>query len=443
MRSKRPPIKSKFLAVGSPSGEGLSTPPQAVFSSDQYSPLAGKKEAGATCEVVLLRLLITVLIFASCWDAQALELARPFGAHMVLPMNRRVPVWGKAMPGVEVTVTFGETKVSGKADAAGTWRVVLPAMNASAEGRTLLVFTSAGSMRKCVDVLVGEAWLCAGQSNMDFHLARAIGGKDEVAAAGSLPSIRLFNLTGVSAGRMKYGERERSRLVPGKFFEGEWQLASPESAARFSAVAWWAGKEIHRKSGIPVGLIDNSVGGSGAEAWLPREMLEVRAEYAELLGDDWIQSNRVSAWARERVAYNLGGKPGNHPFRPGFLFDAGVRWWSEFPLDGVLWYQGETNAEIYDDAWNELLITDLVTGWRRNLRQLDLPFIMVQLPRIGGNDPIRKWWPQFREAQARVAEKMEGVEIVVTKDLGWDSSNVHPPDKRPVGERLGQAAAGP
>ena len=238
---------------------------------------------------------VLYLALGACWGlaggAWGLELARPFGSHMVLPRNCPVPVWGTAGPGAEVTVTFGKTKVSGKSDASGAWRVELPAMSASATGRTLRV-ASAGRVRECVDVLVGEVWLCSGQSNMDFPLARAVGGREEVAASGNFPSIRLFNLTGLSTGRVKYGKQERKRLVAEKFFEGKWQVASPESAARFSAVAWWAGKEIQRKTGVPVGLIDNSVGGSGAEAWLPYEMLEAGDEYSELLGDGWMLSDR-------------------------------------------------------------------------------------------------------------------------------------------------------
>jgi sialate O-acetylesterase len=190
-----------------------------------------------------------------------------------------------------------------------------------------------------------------------------------------------------------------------------------------------------------VGLIDNSVGGSGAEAWLPPEVLAARREYAELLGPAWGASERISGWARGRARLNLGGRPLDHPFRPGFLFDSGVRWWRDFPLTGVLWYQGETNAEILDDAWNERLIIDLVAGWRERLTQPELPFVMVQLPRIGGDDPLRRGWPQFRAVQARAAAKLPKVSLIETLDLGWDSPDVHPPDKRPVGERLGAAAA--
>ncbi len=103
--------------------------------------------------------------------------------------------------------------------------------------------------------------------------------------------------------------------------------------------------------------------------------------------------------------------------------------------------QGETNAEILDDGWNERLITDLVRGWRETLGQPELPFCMVQLPRIGGDDPLRRGWPRFRAVQARAAAALDGVQLIETVDLGWDSPDVHPPDKRPVGERLGRAAA--
>lgn len=232
-----------------------------------------------------------------------------------------------------------------------------------------------------------------------------------------------------------------------------WGVAAPgaEVAMRFGTRTargkadmqgnWRVGETIHQAKGVPVGLIDNSVGGSGAEAWLPREVLEARRDYADLLGKTWIDSPRVGEWARVRAKLNLGATAGNYPYRPAFLFDSGMRWWRDFSLIGVLWYQGETNAEILDDAWNERLITDLVHGWRKVLAQPELPFFIVQLPRIGGNDPLRRGWPRFRAVQASAAKKLNHVSLIKTVDLCWDSPNVHPPDKRPVGERLGKAAA--
>jgi sialate O-acetylesterase len=379
----------------------------------------------------------------ACWFTSLahaeLVPARPFADRMVLPMERKIPVWGTATPGAAVEIRFGGHASSGKADAQGHWNIELPPQGHSAQGRELEI-VSGGDRLILRDVLVGEVWLCSGQSNMDFPLAKAVGGKQEAAGAVDFPAIRLMNLTGTHTTARSYGEAELRRLTPDHFFEGAWQVASEKSALGFSAVGWWAGKTIYRAKGVPVGLIDNSVGGSGAEAWLPREALEARKDYTELLGETWIESPRIGGWARGRAKLNLGGNPGNHPYRPGFLFESGVRWWRDFPLTGVFWYQGETNAEILDDPWNERLITDLVQGWRKELNQPDLPFFMVQLPRIGGNDPLRRGWPQFREVQARAARKLDHVSLIETVDLGWDSPDVHPPDKRPVGERLGKAA---
>jgi sialate O-acetylesterase len=336
-----------------------------------------------------------------------------------------------------VSVFYGGVEGVAVVDPDGGWKVELPALEPSGEGKTLRVASAAESL-EVVDVLVGQVWLCAGQSNMDYALARATGGRDEARGAEAHPGIRLLDLRGVHTGRRPYGPEERRRLHPGKFFEGGWQRAGESSAAAFSAVGWWAGKELHQRTGVPVGLIDVSVGGSGTEAWLPREILDARKDYAGLRGAGWMEAEEMSAWARGRAKRNLGGRGGPHPFQPGFLFEAGVRRWRGFPLSGVFWYQGETNAERHDDAWNERLITDLVSGWRQVLGQADLPFYMVQLPRIGGDDPLRKWWPEYRQVQSRAARSLERVALIVTEDLGWDSPDVHPPDKRPIGERLGK-----
>ncbi|MFD0895634.1 hypothetical protein KBB96_01535 [Luteolibacter ambystomatis] len=214
-------------------------------------------------------------------------------------------------------------------------------------------------------------------------------------------------------------------------------MASPSSAGEISAIAWWVGKMVHQRTGEPIGIVENAVGGSGTEAWLPREVLESHSAYRPLLSDQWLESDRVSSWAKGRARRNLGTHvTANHPFRPGFLFESGVRPWAGFPFEAVIWYQGETNAESPDDRWNGQLICDLITGWRGVLGNPGLPFYLIQLPRIGGKDPLRQYWPQYREVQARVAKDIPGVKLVVTSDLGWDGPDVHPPDKKPVAERV-------
>lgn len=379
------------------------------------------------------------ILLAVALHAQALDLARPFASRMVLPMRREVPVRGTAAAGGAVEIVFRDTSYRGVADKSGNWRIALPPMEPSSEPATMLV-KGDGERIALDDVLVGRVFLCSGQSNMDFPLGRANGGREEAKKAGKFSNIRLCNLAGAPTDARAYDAATLARLNPGDHFTGTWEKAAENSAAAFSAIAWWTGKLVHEHDGVPVGLVENAVGGSPTEAWLPPPVLESRRDYAGLLGEGWLSSPKMSPWARGRAKQNLGKNfSANHPFKPGFLFESGVGAWSGFPFDAVLWYQGETNAEMADDAWNRRLLADLVTGWRKELRQERLPFYLVQLPCIGGNDPLRQHWPAYRKVQADVARTVPGVALVVTQDLGWDSPDVHPPDKLPVARRLAEA----
>jgi len=367
-----------------------------------------------------------------------LAVCPPFGSHMVLPMDRELPLHGTADPGKRVVVRIRGREFQTQTDANGAWQVMLPATSASLSPSTIEV-TSEGNRVLCDDVLFGEVWLCSGQSNMDFPLSRSTGGVDEIKSA-NLPKLRLLNLTGAPTDARAYNAATLARLTVKDHFTGSWQPCTPASVGGFSAVAYHTGKLLQAARGVPIGLIENAVGGSGTEAWLPVETLKARPDYQPLLSEKWLDSERVSAWARGRAKQNLGSHlDANHPFKPGFLFESGVRPLTGFPLTGVIWYQGETNAEIHDDAWNEQLIRDLVTGWRTALHQKSLPFFLVQLPRIGGSDPLRKFWPEYREVQARAVKTLPGTHLVITHDLGWDSPDVHPPDKLPVAKRIAEA----
>lgn len=358
---------------------------------------------------------------------------------MVLPMNREVPVWGSAEPLEEVRVSFGLTTWITRANREGRWRIILSPLPPSNLPSELKANSATGEV-VLQDVLVGKVWLCSGQSNMDFQLSRAIGGREEAAAAGQQKEIRLFNLTGAPTDGRRYDTATLARLNEHDHFQGSWERATGKSAGSFSAVAWWTGRMLHEHHHVPVGLIENAVGGSSTEAWLPLDLLETDPAYHELLGSSWYSAGKLSLWCRERAKENLGTHlEENHPFKPGFLFESGVRGFARFPFDGVLWYQGETNAEIPDTSWQVKVMSDLVTGWRNSLQQPQLPFYMIQLPRIGGNEPLRQHWPEYRRAQSKVAEKFKGVTVVVTQDLGWDSPDVHPPDKLPVARRLAWA----
>ncbi len=370
--------------------------------------------------------------------AGELQLSPPFGSHMVLPMDRELPLHGTGVPGKPVVVRLQGREFQTRTDEHGASQITLPATPASAAPATLVV-TSEGKRVLCDDILFGEIWLCSGQSNMDFPLSRSTGGVDEIKSA-HLPNLRLLNLTGAPTDARAYDAATLARLTVKDHFQGTWQPSTPATAGAFSAVAYHTGKLLHAARGVPIGLIENAVGGSGTEAWLPLEALQSRPDYRPLLSEEWLDSERVSAWARSRAKQNLASHlDANHPFKPGFLFESGVRPLAGFPFAGVIWYQGETNAEIHDDAWNGQLIRDLVTGWRSALHQEKLPFYLVQLPRIGGSDPLRKFWPEYREVQARAVKSLPDTHLVITQDLGWDSPDVHPPDKLPVAKRIAEA----
>jgi sialate O-acetylesterase len=387
-----------------------------------------------------MRLALCLLAPASSLVAPVsgvdLALGRPFASHMVLPTNCEVPIWGTASPGAPVAASFQGKSYQTTANKSGTWRITLPPMPPSAKPASMTLLSD-GQKLKLDDLLIGRVFLCSGQSNMDFQLSRAIGGAEEAKKAGRYSAIRLCNLTGAPTNARVYDAATLARLNDRDHFTGTWEQATEQSAAAFSAIAWWTGKMIHERDGVPIGLVENAVGGSGTEAWLPRNVISSQRAYTDLLGNGWLSSPRTSPWTRSRAKQNLGKHPeANHPFKPGFLFESGVRPWCGFPFDSVLWYQGETNAEIADDAWNRRLIADLISGWRTELGENKLPFYLIQLPRIGGHEPIRQHWPEYRQVQADVARQFPDVHLIVTQDLGWESPDVHPPDKLPIAKRL-------
>lgn len=367
-------------------------------------------------------------------ETTAPTLARPFGSAMVLPMHTPVPLSGTATPAAKLTVRFGTTTLATQSTPQGTWEATLPPMEPSATGRNLEIASGSQSL-VLTDVLVGQVWLCAGQSNMDFPLASATGGPAEAAAASRFHSIRLCNLTAAHVNPQAYDAATLARLNPKDHYQGSWSTAA--NAAPFSAVGWWTARLLHEKLHIPIGMVDASVGGSGTEAWIPLETLNQKTAYQKIIGPAWLDSSLIGTWARNRAKDNLGShRDANHPFRPGFLFESGVKPWTRFPFAGVLWYQGETNAEVPDMTWNEQLILDLVHGWRTAFHNPSLPFFMIQLPRIGGSDPMRAHWPAYRDAQRRATSQLPHAHLIPTADLGWDSPDVHPPDKLPVAKRL-------
>lgn len=383
-------------------------------------------------------ILVAVTACLASLPCLALDCDPVFGDHMVLQRNVPVVISGSASAAQSIAVSWRGQKWSTNADVQGRWRVTLPAMEASRTGQDLVV--QSGDREVIMrDVVVGDVWLFSGQSNMDFPLSKAVGGLEGLDRFTTIPEIRLLHHQGVSTNNRVFDTATLQRLHPAKFFVGSWQIAKRDAVAPCSAIAWWTLLALHqREPEVPLGLVENAIGGCGTEAWIPEKILKQDQAYQPLMSD-WLDSPRISAWARERARKNLGAHlQAHHPFQPAFLFSAMEHSLGSFSLRGVVWYQGETNAEMDDLEGNAKLITDLVRGWREHWQQPKLPFYLIELPRIGGTDPLRKHWPLYRKSQAMVAESLPNMHLVRTTDLGYDSPDVHPPEKKPIAERVSE-----
>lgn len=372
--------------------------------------------------------------------------ARAFGSHMVLQQGQPIPAWGTAKPEAKVTVTLGTQKQIATADADGRWETTFSALKAKGLSLRLTAETPEGKTT-LDDILVGEVWLCAGQSNMEWKLSQSATAKTAVPAA-KHARLRLFNFVGAARGSSgDYTPELVERLTPERFSSGQWRECSPESAAPFSAVGFFFGQKLLADLDVPVGLINVAMGGTPAEAWVRRRALAAHPQLKLMVQGNWLQNKSLEPWCRGRGASNLKRALSagdyipsddlgpNHSFKPAFMWDAALAPLRSLPLAGALWYQGESNAESeWRVAQHDAVLSTLITDWRAQWKRPDLPFIFVQLPAMK-----RPHWPAFRASQQRVQDALPHTGMAVTIDLGHPT-DVHPRDKQPVGERLERLA---
>jgi sialate O-acetylesterase len=379
---------------------------------------------------------------AGAAEPRTLSVAPVFGDQMVWPRDVAVPVWGGAAPRAEVEVRFADQVRRVEADVRGQWRVELDPLPANAMGRPLrisMLGTAGLGVRLFTNVVVGDVWLAAGQSNMRYPVRGVTG--PEPALGAEAAGIRLLRFEEAATGDAgAYKTNQLARLAPGRYFTGLWRAADRGTVSSFSAVGWFFARRVAAdQGGVPIGVIQVAVGGTPIEAWIDRAALT--EGFPELVQGNWLDNAQVGAWCRGRARENLraGAGPADdlgpaHPFKPGFQWAAGIAPLAPFPVKGVLWYQGESNAEEdWQIADHDRLFPLLVTSWRTAFGR-DLPFLFVQLPGLQ-----RPHWPAFRESQRRSLDRLPGLGMAVTIDLG-DPRDVHPADKQPVGERLARLA---
>ena len=385
-------------------------------------------------------LLLAGLALGSSLLAADLRLASPLSDHMVLQREKPVAVWGWADAGEAVTVAFAGQSKTITADAAGKWLLRLDALPASAEPRSLVVTGKADRRLEVKDVLVGEVWLGSGQSNMAMNVQASNNFEAEKAAA-KYPLIRHYQESSAPADQPK---------AEGK---GQWRACAPETVGGFSAVLYFFGREIHREVGVPVGLVNTSVGGTPIESWVSAEAQSsdpaTKARYESQLKAHVefdaakataAYENQVAAWKVVAEKAKAAGKEvprkpvdpiANRKFKggPAALYIGKVVNLAPYTLRGMLWYQGEGNAG--NPGLYETQLTQLVTSWR-TLWQDEVPFAWVQLPNYRTSNS--ESWPRLRESMMKVLA-LPKTGMAITLDIG-DPQDIHPKNKQDVGKRL-------
>jgi sialate O-acetylesterase len=390
---------------------------------------------------VLPLLALALAAAAPPAKAGALSLAAIFSDHMVLQRDKPVPVWGWAEPGDEVTVEFAGQRRSGNAGADGKWLVRLEPLAANTTPGTLTVASAkSGGPLVVADVLVGEVWLGSGQSNMAMQVSRADDFDREKAAA-DLPIVRMFREDSKGAGQ------------PQPRGNGSWEVCTPDTVGTFSATLFFFGREIHAALGVPVGLVNSSVGGTPIEAWIDQAAQQAVPELAPCLAA--IERERaafdreavrqkheqaVAAWEEKaRVARQAGkpipGRPKNPLFRHeshavAGLYNGKIAPLVPFAIRGVVWYQGEANAHPGKGKFYGAQLRTLVTDWRAKWGE-ELPFAWVQLPNFGVQ---REDWMLVREGMLETLA-LPKTGMAITVDIG-DPKDIHPRNKQDVGRRL-------
>lgn len=362
-----------------------------------------------------------------------LQLADIFTDGMVLQREKPIQIWGLADAGTVVDIRFNELEKKVTVPTDGKWTIVFPPMPASGKPANMQIL-NAGKKTNLHNILIGDVWLCSGQSNMAFTVSQSMGADSILKAIPAKTNLRLFHYKPLAeTDNAAWDSSILQKTNQLDFFSGHWQIPDGASVAPFSAIGYIFGKQIEQQEQIPIGLIELAVGGSPLISWLDRATLESHPAFEPAL-NNWRNSDYLMEWCRERAAKNLEAATGpyqRHPYEPCYNFEAGVAKITKFPIKGVIWYQGESdaeNAELY-----QKLFPLFVENWRQAWQQ-DFPFYYVQLSSIS-----RPSWNYFRDMQRKLLSAVPGTAMVVTSDLG-DSTNVHYLNKIPVGLRLANLA---
>lgn len=382
------------------------------------------------------RSLFLLLVCASLFPAANAEVTLPkiFSSHMVIQRDMPVHVWGIAAPGEQVTVSFHGSTGDSTADPTGKWSVYLPPQ--SAGGPFTLEVRAANTLR-LDDILVGDLWFASGQSNMEMPLqgfpnSKTVNADKEIADANH-PQIRLLH---VEHNASDY-PLEDVKGVTG------WSVCTPDTARNFSAAAYFFGRNLQKQENVPIGLVDSTWGGTPAEAWtsLPgiaadASLMPVFAARAQHMDSESsvqrLQQLDKQARSQGKTPPPLPWHPDPVSWQPAGLYNAMVAPFTPMPIRGVIWYQGESNADQGMASLYSHLFPAMIEDWRHQWKQGDFPFLFVQISAYPSSPQSE--WGLVRDAQRRTLS-LANTGMAVILDAG-EKNNIHPANKQVVGERL-------
>jgi sialate O-acetylesterase len=318
-----------------------------------------------------------------------------FSDNTVLQQKVNVPVWGTTDQTEKVTVSFAGQDVSATPKD-GKWRAELAPL--AAGGPHVMTISQGSDKVELKNVLVGEVWICGGQSNMQWALKQSDGGSEAIAMAGN-DKIRLFTVPRGGS------DKPESDVV------GTWASAAPDTVGDFSGVGYFFGRDLQKQLAVPVGLIASNVGGTAAEQWMSKESIDSHPDLKDM----------------------------SKPQGASMLYNAMIAPLAPYAIKGAIWYQGESNAgRAYQ---YRTLLPAMIKNWRDTFKQGDFPFLIVQIAPYEAivREPSDSAWAEIRDAQLHVRQNVPRTALVVTTDVG-DEKDIHPRRKEPVGARLALAA---
>jgi sialate O-acetylesterase len=384
------------------------------------------------------RRFLTHSIVLTCLATAALargevRVAPLFSDSMVLQQDVPAPIWGWADDGEVVTVQFRGRRTSATARN-NKWSLKLPKLRAG--GPDALTISTRTKTLQFSNVLVGEVWICSGQSNMEWPLDRAFEPEADIASATN-SLLRFFKVPNVKAD------------CPTTQINASWETCSPLSAKGFSAVGYYFGRDLQKARKVPVGLIQSDWGGSPAEVWMSREALEINPRYRTEILDAYLAAEKnyraaMATYEKEKAEAQQKGEEFKKRapalgWKPTELYNGMIAPLIPYAFKGVIWYQGESNASRAQQY--RTLFADMIRNWRRDWEQGDFPFLEVQLAPFQQikPEPADSAWAELREAQILATKTLPNVGMAVITDVG-EEKDIHPQKKQPVGARLALAA---